>query len=388
MVVDSVLHMNGGDAPTSYANNSILQKVIIDSTRHLVEESVKNLCSNFSGGGGLGNGNCISIADLGCSSGPNAFLVISNIINAVHGVSLETNGPRPEIQAYLNDLPGNDFNSIFKSLPAFYEEAKNKKGEVWGHCFVSGQPGSFFGRLFRRESLHFVHSSYALHWLSQVPKEFAENKGNIYMAETSPKNVFEAYAKQFQRDFTMFLRLRAEEVVPGGRMVLTLVGRSITDPSSKDCCKLWELLAESLLDLVSEGLIEENDVDSFNMPYYNPCTREMESMVENEGSFNLDKMETFQVNWDVCDEDDKDASGRNVANCIRAIVEPMLTDHFRFGSGGVIDSLFEKYANHVTKHLASEKTKVFNIAISLTRKRKQLAADGTKKSTHTIDGLI
>lgn len=72
------------------------------------------------------------------------------------------------------------------------------------------------------------------------------------MAKSSPPCVHEAYLEQFQRDFSLFLSLRDEELVSGGCMFLILVGRSIADPSSKDCCYLWELLTKSLLQLVDE----------------------------------------------------------------------------------------------------------------------------------------
>jgi jasmonate O-methyltransferase len=63
---------------------------------------------------------------------------------------------------------------------------------------------------------------------------------------------FKAYLEQFQKDFSLFLRLRSEEIIQGGRVVLTFLGRSIDDPRSKDCCLFWELLAKSLLDLAAK----------------------------------------------------------------------------------------------------------------------------------------
>ena len=35
-------------------------------------------------------------------------------------------------------------------------------------------------------------------------------------------------------------------------MVLTFLGRRSDDPSSKECCYIWELLAVALNDMVSE----------------------------------------------------------------------------------------------------------------------------------------
>ena len=72
------------------------------------------------------------------------------------------------------------------------------------------------------------------------------------MASTSPPEVLKAYYEQFQQDFSLFLKCRSEEQVAGGRMVLTVSGRRSDDPSSKECCYVWELLAMALNDMVFE----------------------------------------------------------------------------------------------------------------------------------------
>ena len=90
----------------------------------------------------------------------------------------------------------------------------------------------------------------------QVPRGLESNKGNIYMASSSPPSVLKAYYEQFQTDFSMFLRCRSEELLEGGSMVLTLLGRRSEDPSSKECCYIWELLAVALNDMVAEVHIQ------------------------------------------------------------------------------------------------------------------------------------
>lgn len=113
---------------------------------------------------------CFKLADLGCSSGPNALMVVENIVGNVHALCKQEKLKAPdEFQVFLNDLPNNDFNSVFKMTPQFYSNLENQIGhEKSGNCFISGVPGSFYARLFPSNSLHFVHSSYAVHWLSQV----------------------------------------------------------------------------------------------------------------------------------------------------------------------------------------------------------------------------
>lgn len=72
---------------------------------------------------------------------------------------------------FLNDLPGNDFNALFRSLPDMYKklgEEDQTGNTLFGACFIAGVPGSFYGRLFPNKSMHFFHSSYSLMWLSKV----------------------------------------------------------------------------------------------------------------------------------------------------------------------------------------------------------------------------
>ena len=80
-----------------------------------------------------------------------------------------------------------------------------------------------------------------------VSKE-AMNKGNICIAKTSPPPVFKAYLEQFERDFKMFLKCRTEELVPGGRMVLTTMGSIKSD----DPLCIWEVVGLNLNDMALE----------------------------------------------------------------------------------------------------------------------------------------
>jgi len=78
------------------------------------------------------------------------------------------------------------------------------------------------------------------------------NKGHIYISESSPPQVSQAYFKQFQEDFNLFLRSRSDELVVGGQMVLILLGRRGQDHVDRGNSFLWELLSLSFAKLVSE----------------------------------------------------------------------------------------------------------------------------------------
>nr|UMB49597.1 salicylic acid methyltransferase [Hamamelis vernalis] len=366
MEVANVLHMNGGMGEASYANNSLVQKKVISMTKPIVEEAITDLYHSTLP-------TSLAIADLGCSSGPNTLLVVSELTDTINKICQKLDHQSPEFQVFLNDLPGNDFNNIFRSLlPSFYEKLSKQMGSGlgFGPCFVTAMPGSFYSRLFPSKSLHFVHSSYSLQWLSQVPEGLESNKGNIYMASTSPPSVLKAYYKQFQRDFSLFLKYRSEELVAGGRMVLTTLGRRSEDPSSKECCYIWELLAEALNEMVSEGLIEEEEVNGFNIPQYTPSPEEVKSEVEKQGSFAIDRLVVSEVHWDayeneICGLDAYENGGYNVAKCMRAVAEPLLASHF---SEAIIDDVFCRYKEIIADRMAKERTEFINVVVSLIKR--------------------
>lgn len=78
------------------------------------------------------------------------------------------------------------------------------------------------------------------------------NEGRIYISKSSPPSVANAYFAQFRRDFSLFLKSRSEEIIAGGRMVLTLLGRSNPDLIGGENCYKFDLLADLLNDMVSE----------------------------------------------------------------------------------------------------------------------------------------
>ncbi|KAL7120814.1 hypothetical protein ACP275_02G145300 [Erythranthe tilingii] len=365
----SVKNMNSGDGETSYANNSGVQKVVMTKTWRVLDETLKDMLTTDNHDSFL---KCMKMADLGCSSGPNTVLVISHIIEQLS----ENKHVPKQLEVFLNDLPDNDFNNLFKLMSTNTNTKTNTKNKNIEY-YIYGAPGSFYGRLFPNNSLHFAYSSASIHWLSQIPQGLEKNnKENMCITTTSPPHVFEAYSKQFERDFTTFLKLRGEEIRGGGRMVLGFLGRSVADPTSKDEFKTYTLLSETLSGMVAEGFVKEDDLHSFNIPIYAPSIQETEAAIQNEGSFNLDRMEGVLVPWDANEDynnydnmvSDKtnNTSGKIVANCVRAFVEPMLVVHF--GSSINVDRVFDVYEKKMEEHLSVERSSYFIHVISLTRK--------------------
>ncbi|KAK8963237.1 Monomethylxanthine methyltransferase 2 [Platanthera guangdongensis] len=367
MKIEEVFHMVRGDGDTSYANNSKIPEKAILETKSLMEKAIKEICNTLLPEKFVG-------VDLGCSSGPNALLVLSMLINSIDELYNPLNQRKPEIQFFFNDLPGNDFNNIFQLSKLYKEQVKQEKGNTFVSFYIAGLPGSFYGRLFPLKSVHFFHSSFSLMWLSQVPKGLLGdtctelNKGNIYINDEGSPMVAHLYLEQFKRDFALFLKCRSIELIFEGRMILLILGRANTPFYTGGIMHLWGLLSEALNAMVSEGLVEEAELNCFNLPFYTPSMEEVKSIIEMEGSFHVIHAQTFECNWDPFDESiddftvDMDLSGENVAKYIRAVVEPLLASHF---GSEIMKDLFSRFAKNIARHMSKGKPKHFVLIIIL-----------------------
>lgn len=306
--LESILRMKGGDDELSYARNCSVQTNLIRSVRPLLEDTVINMktksCKTF------------CVADLGCASSHSSILAIESILEAAkRKYTILESHPLPEFQVYFNDLPSNDFNSLFGRLtPQFTSGSISSNttltmtGTVEGGnqvsvpYFYAGVPGSFYRRLFPSDSLHFVHSSCALHWLSKIPHAITDktsksyNKWETFIARKGSYAVAEAYLEQFKSDLNAFLRARAQEMNEGGVMFLILPCRISSDPREQGSMLSFcgQLLGAAFRDLITEGLLDEDKLHSFNLPFFSPTLEEFKTIVKTAGSFTLQRCEVLR----------------------------------------------------------------------------------------------
>jgi len=268
--LESVLRMKGGDGELSYARNCSVQKNIIRSVRPLLEDAVINMKTNSC--------KTFCVADLGCSSSHNSILAIETILEAAKRKLT------PQINttaAMRGTVEGADQGSA----PYFY----------------AGVPGSFYRRLFPRDSLHFVHSSCALHWLSKIPDAVRDkrcksfNKWETFIARKGSYAVAEAYLEQFKYDLNAFLSARAQEMNEDGVMFLILPCRISSDPREQGSMLSFcgQLLGDAFRDLITEGLLDEDKLHSFNLPFFSPTIEEFKALVKTAGSFTLQRCEVL-----------------------------------------------------------------------------------------------
>ncbi|MCD7462133.1 hypothetical protein HAX54_047834 [Datura stramonium] len=101
---------------------------------------------------------------------------------------------------------------------------------------------------------------------------------------------------------------------------------------SKGSRYLLEPLARALRELVAE---KKKKVYSFNIPAYYPSPAEVMYIVDKEGSFTIDVLETSELHMDASDDHE------NMAQCVRAVTESLLVNHFGHDDE-VMDQVFQK----------------------------------------------
>ncbi|KAI3467022.1 hypothetical protein Pfo_023685 [Paulownia fortunei] len=353
--------MNGGEGPLSYAQNSSYQRGVVSVAKPIIEEEIakkldiKQLSSN-----GL---NSFCIGDFGCSTGHNSFAAMQIITEAVEK-KIQTQGlisQIPDFHVFFNDQVMNDFNTLFRSLPPER------------HYQAVGVPGSFHGRLLPKASLHFAYSSWALHWLSEVPKAVEDhnspawNKGKVhYMG--ARQEVLDAYSSQYAKDLESFLEATAEELVSGGLMAFLVPAVPAHAESSNMYYSTpteMALIGSCLMDMAKKGRLSEAKVDSFNFPSYFAIPEEVKAVIERTQNYNTERME-------ILNNPGKRTltSANDRASFLRAAFEGLLINHF---GTEIIDELFHRYTEKLAASpalLDPDNDKSIMIFVLLKRKDK------------------
>jgi len=175
------------------------------------------------------------------------------------------------------------------------------------------------------------------------------NGGAIHI---STDEVGAAYLSQFRKDFSSFLAARAEEMVPGGCMFICLVGRTSKD--IKEQGRIGQIshhMQAAFEELINEGMIEKEKMDSFNLPLFGPNVEELESIVKMEKSFEIvERVKVFSAFLlrPISDmrNNDEEAFGRMVSKNYRAAFENLV--RAQLGSDVLTDEFFLRMEKRAT----------------------------------------
>jgi SAM dependent carboxyl methyltransferase len=151
----------------------------------------------------------VVIADYGSSQGKNSL----KPMRAAIAVLRKRVPPRPICVVHV-DVAENDFSTLFEVVENAPETYLSDDPNV----FPSAVGRSFYRPVLPSGQVHLGWSSYAAIWLSRAPTTIT---GHFWISSTSGE-VRAAFEWQAAEDWRAFLRLRSQELRPGGRLVVTL----------------------------------------------------------------------------------------------------------------------------------------------------------------------
>ena len=151
---------------------------MVQALQPLVEHGIyNNVRSNSMGG----SGSVFRIADLGCATGINTLLVADTIVTAVKLTFIRHSVDVPEFQVFFADLPSNDFNTLFRTLPPLRED-ETSTGLTAPATHDQNKPSAtrsyFASKSFEIESVR-VLSGFPLHPLLEVREGEEEMFGRV-----------------------------------------------------------------------------------------------------------------------------------------------------------------------------------------------------------------
>ncbi|XP_042035684.1 loganic acid O-methyltransferase-like [Salvia splendens] len=267
--------MNGGNGPLSYVKNSSYQRGVLEAAKAIIEDEIATKLEIST--------NSLCVVDFGCSTGSNSFPAMHTITEAIKRKYESPYLKPPEFSVCFNDLVSNDFNTLFSSLPP---DRSYKAAAV---------AGDFHGRLLPPSSVHFAYSSWALQWLTEVPKA-ANGLRPVWHGGEEREEVYDAYLSQLERDLESFLKCRAVEMVEGGIMALLIPSVPAYLDTQKEYTvgSVTDLLRSSLLDMAKKGKLSKAKAETFNFPYHCPTPEELRGILQKSNCFSIERMEILK----------------------------------------------------------------------------------------------
>ena len=97
-------------------------------------------------------------------------------------------------------------------------------------------------------------------------------------------------------------------------------------------------------------MIEEEKLNSINLPIYCPTVEELQSVVETEQSFEIESMRFLRFPshpFTEVREGEEGMSGKILENYYKSMFESIVGSHFGWDERGLVDVIFSRIANRV-----------------------------------------
>ncbi|WP_449472907.1 hypothetical protein [Sphingobium chungangianum] len=236
----AVAAMAGGGL---YNRHSGLQQANLQSALPFLEDAARAI--------GDASAGPVTIVDYGASQGRNSMAPMAKAIDLVRA-----NDTQRPVQIVHTDLPSNDFTSLFGLLdqdPASYLEGRQ--------CVFPCAIGrSYFDSIMPPGSVDLGWSSNALHWMSRNPVDVADHGWAIFSGSAKARAAVDAVLAE---DWLRFLKARAIELRPGGRLICQFMGRG---PDSHGFEWMAGNFWQSIVEMEGEGLLSADETLRMTAP--------------------------------------------------------------------------------------------------------------------------
>jgi SAM-dependent methyltransferase len=196
----------------------------------------------------------VVLVDYGCAQGR-----VSNPLIRTAIERLRRAYPDVPVQVYHNDLLTNDWASLFDRLRSEDSYLTVAGGPVTP--LVSAT--SFYEPVAPRGIVDLGLSFAAIQWLSSPGPRGCGSALYFDQLEHGPRAEM---ARQAHADWTRFLERRADELAPGGRLVLDMMG--VPDGGTAAGHQAWQLVRDICEGMQRDGLLEAARLDDYVLPVY------------------------------------------------------------------------------------------------------------------------
>jgi hypothetical protein len=231
----------------AYDHHSDYQMRGAISQADLVDSIAAELVPNEGRGG-------LVLADYGCAQGRVTNVLIRGAVERIRAGYADV-----PISVYHNDLLDNDWATFLGHLRADDSYLTIAGGPITP--LVSAI--SFYEPVTPRGIVDFGLSFAAAQWLAAPGPTNGGTEIYFDQLEGAPR---EAMAAQAHSDWTRFLRLRADELAPGGRLVVNLM--AVPEGHRAAGHDAWGHVREICVDLAAESLIDQKRLHEYVIPVY------------------------------------------------------------------------------------------------------------------------
>ena len=196
----------------------------------------------------------VVLVDYGCAQGRVSNPLIRLAIDRVR--SSHRNVP---VQVYHNDLLTNDWAGLFERLRS--EDSYLHVGG--GPVTPLAAATSFYKPVTPRGIVDLGLSFASIQWLSAPGPRGCGNAVYFDQLESAPRAEM---AEQAHADWTRFLELRADELAPGGQLVLDMMGVSENGVAAGH--RAWQLVRCVCEDMVRGGRLDAARLGDYVFPLY------------------------------------------------------------------------------------------------------------------------